>query len=69
MYWMKVSSHAATGTDQFREVVVSKSAYLQGLQCPKLLQFRFNDPHQIPAPDHWVRIFSIASRTEARDSS
>src|SRR5712691_9496119 len=31
--------------------IVSKSAYLNGLQCPKLLWFRCNDPDQIAAPD------------------
>jgi len=69
VYCMNVSSHAATGTNQVRELVVSKSAYLQGLQCPMLLRLRYNDPDQILAPDQLVRIFSISSRTEARDSS
>jgi len=35
--------------------IVSKSAYLNGLQCPKLLWYRCNDPDQIPAPDEQTR--------------
>jgi len=31
--------------------LISKTAYLQGLQCPKLLWYRFNQKDAIPEPD------------------
>ena len=30
---------------------ISKSTYLMGLQCQKLIWFRYNAKDQIPAPD------------------
>ena len=34
-----------------RQQYISKSTYLMGLQCQKLLWFRYNAKDQIPAPD------------------
>lgn len=31
--------------------IISKSRYLSGLQCPKLIWYQFNAPDQIPPPD------------------
>ena len=31
--------------------VISKSKYMNGLQCPKLLWFVFNEPEEIPEAD------------------
>ncbi len=34
-----------------RQPYISKSTYLMGLQCQKLIWFRYNAKDQIPAPD------------------
>ena len=32
-------------------ILLSKTKYLNGLQCPKYLWVLFNDPDRVPAPD------------------
>ncbi|MCK9996673.1 MAG: hypothetical protein KAH56_10405, partial [Candidatus Krumholzibacteria bacterium] len=34
-----------------QSIYISKSKYLSGLQCPKLLWTNFNERESIPAPD------------------
>jgi len=39
------------GTMKLRSIIISKSKYLAGLQCPKLLWFWFNAKDKMPSPD------------------
>jgi hypothetical protein len=42
---------AGVGKDRLPSMTVSKSKYLNGLQCHKLLWYAYNDKKAIPAPD------------------
>lgn len=39
------------GTESMKTPCISKSKYLAGLQCPKLLWTHYNAKDLIPAPD------------------
>src|SRR5436305_12955164 len=48
---MKIEPHAVDDPGQTRERFISKSKYLWGLQCHKLLWHAYNAKHLIPGPD------------------
>ena len=43
--------------------LISKSAYVQGLQCPKLFWHRFHEPEAMPEPDALTEAVFEQSRT------
>jgi hypothetical protein len=49
--WHEEAIYALTGISKMTSTLLSKSHYLNGLQCPKYLWILFNEPESIPEVD------------------